>query len=362
ASLLGGGVVQVMEPEGKRHLKARNIILASGSRPRELDCAAVDGKRVWNYANALAPKSIPASLVVVGGGAIGMEFSGFYHAMGCKVTLIEQASRVLPSCDPEISDFMMKVRTDQGMRFLMDSSVQKVENTAFGVCVHVLGKDKSITKVKAKKVLIACGVQGNTDGLGLENTSVEITRGHIKTDKFCLSDDPSIFVVGDAADAPWLAHKAQAEARICVQNMAGVKGVKPLNRSLIPQYTYSHPKVAMIGLSQQDAQNIGMKTIVGRAEFKTNTSALIAGNGMGFVKLVFNAQTQVLVGAFAISSEVGEVLSACIPCLHKKATIKDMSEMMFAYPMYAEVVSLAVADAARNAAGQNTKAKKVKKG
>ncbi len=286
--LAGQGKLSV-EKDGKviDTLSAKHIILATGARARSLPGLEADGKQVWSYREALVPEDMPKSLVVVGSGAIGIEFASFYRTLGADVTVVEIMDQVMPVEDKEIADFARKQFEKQGMKILTGAKVAKLEKGAKSVKVHI-EKGGKTEVVEVEKVISAVGIVPNVENIGLEKTKIKQDRGHIVTDEFSRTDEAGVYAIGDVAGAPWLAHKASHEAIICVEKIAGLNNVHPLKKANIPGCTYCHPQVASVGLTEAKAKEQGYKIKVGRFPFMGNGKAIALGEPEGLVKTIFD--------------------------------------------------------------------------
>ncbi|MCB1720824.1 MAG: dihydrolipoyl dehydrogenase, partial [Alphaproteobacteria bacterium] len=303
--LEGKGVVSV---NGKDKLSAKHIIIATGARARVLPGLEPDGKFVWTYKEALVPDTMPKKLLVIGSGAIGIEFASFFKTLGAEVTVVEMMERIVPVEDAEISGMLEKALTKQGMKTIKNAKVSKLDKGKDEVTAHIEGKDGKIEKLKFDRVISAVGIVANTEDLGLEKTKVKLDRGHIVTDGYLKTDEPGVYAIGDVTGAPWLAHKASHEGVICVEKIAGEKDVHPMDKSNIPGCTYCHPQVASVGLTEAVAKEQGYKVKVGRFPFMGNGKAIALGEPEGLVKTIFDEKTGELLGAHMIGAEVTEMI------------------------------------------------------
>jgi len=341
AQLKGKGKVSV---NGKEELSAKNIIVATGARARVLPGLEPDGELVVTYKDAMTPKTMPKKLLVVGSGAIGIEFASFYNTMGADVTVVEVMDRVLPVEDEEISKLAQKAFEKQGMKIITSASVKKLEKSKKDVTAHIEVNGKT-EKQTFDRVIMAVGIVGNTDGIGLENTKVKVDRGHIITNDWLATDEPGVFAIGDVTGPPWLAHKASHEAIICVEKIAGVKGVHPMNKSNIPGCTYCHPQVASIGLTEAKAKEAGYKVKVGRFPFMGNGKAIALGEPEGLVKTVFDEKTGELLGAHMIGAEVTELIQGYGIAKTLETTEAELMHTIFPHPTLSEMMHESVLDA-----------------
>lgn len=325
-------------------LAAQNIIIATGARARELPHLKADGKLVWTYKHAMTPEAMPKSLLVIGSGAIGVEFASFYSDMGTKVTIVEMMDRILPVEDAEISAFMLKALTKQGMTI----------KTGAGVTKLVPGKDSVTATIEAggksedqtfDRVILAIGIVGNSENLGLEALGVKIERGHIVTDGYGRTGVDGLWAIGDVTGAPWLAHKASHEGVIAVETIAGVKGVHPLDKSNIPGCTYCRPQVASVGLTEAKAKEAGYAVKVGRFPFVGNGKAIALGEADGLIKTVFDAKTGELLGAHMVGAEVTELIQGYAVAKSLETTEAELMHTVFPHPTLSEMMHESVLDA-----------------
>ncbi len=347
-ALLGGlqaGVRQVHVTEGAGKLTtiaAKHVILATGARARQLPGLEADGDYVWTAKEAMVPKSMPKKLLVVGSGAIGIEFASFYQTLGAQVTVVELQTRILPNEDEEISKLAQKSFEKQGMVFLLGSSVIKIDKNKKQV---TLKTSKGEVTEGFDQVISAVGIVGNTENLGLENTKVKVDRGHIVTKNFNMTDEPGIYAIGDLTAGPWLAHKASHEAILCVEALAGKKPSHGIKKTNIPGCTYSHPQIASVGMTEAQAVAAGHSLRVGRFPFMGNGKAIALGEPEGLVKTIFDAKTGELLGAHMIGAEVTELIQGFCIAKTMEATEEDLMHTIFAHPTLSEMMHESVLDA-----------------
>jgi dihydrolipoamide dehydrogenase len=344
AKLAGKGTVAVTKagkPAGT--FAAKHIILATGARARTLPGLEEDGKLVWTYKKAMTPDSLPKSLLVIGSGAIGIEFASFYNEMGTKVTVVEVMDRVLPVEDEEISAFAKKQFEKQGIRILTSAKAGNLRKTADSVTVAIEagGKTEDIT---VDRVIVAVGIAANIENLGLEGTKVKIDRGHVVVDEFSATDEPGVYAIGDLTAPPWLAHKASHEAIICVEKITGLHP-HPLDPLSVPGCTYAHPQVASVGLSEAKAKAAGHTVKVGRFPFIGNGKAIALGEPDGLVKTVFDAKTGELLGAHMVGAEVTEMIQGYVVGKTLETTEAELMHTVFPHPTISETMHEAVLDA-----------------
>lgn len=343
--LKGKGIVEITAVDGKQQqIKAKHIILATGARARTIPGVEVDGETIWVARHAMVPKALPKSLIIVGSGAIGIEFASFYQMMGVKVTVIEMLSRILPQEDEEISLLAQKSFEKHGITFHLNTSVDKVDPQPNGVKV-VVKSEKGVETLTAEKIILAIGIVGNTEDLGLENTQIKVDRNQIKVNEWCETDEPNVYAIGDIAGAPWLAHKASHEGIICVEKIVGIKGVHPLDKQKIPGCTYSIPQIASIGFTEAKARELGKEIKIGRFSSMGNGKALALGETEGLVKTIFDAKTGELLGAHMIGSEVTELIQGFGIAKTLETTEADLIHTIFPHPTLSEMMHESVLNA-----------------
>lgn len=345
ARLDGNGKLAV-EKDGKpfTQLSATNIILATGARARTLPGMEPDGKRIWTYKEAMVPPTMPNSLLVIGSGAIGIEFASFYRALGAEVTVVEVLPRVLPIEDEEISVLAQKAFEKQGMTILTDASVTALKPGKDNITATI-DKDGNPSNITVDRVILAVGIVGNTENLGLEGTKVEVNHTHVVTDQWSMTAQPGVFAIGDLTGPPWLAHKASHEGIICIEKIAGLKNVHPLDTSRIPGCTYCQPQVASVGLTEAAAKEAGHEVKVGRFPFVGNGKAIALGEPEGLIKTVFDANTGELLGAHMIGAEVTELIQGYAVAKTLETTEAELMETVFPHPTLSEMMHEAVLDA-----------------
>ncbi len=318
-------------------LTAPHIILATGARARTLPGLEPDGRLIWTYKEAMVPQALPKSLLVIGSGAIGIEFASFYNAMGSQVMVAEVVDRILPYEDEEISALARKAFEKQGMRIVTGARVGPLVAGADSVSATLDIRDTRET-VTVDRVILALGITGNVEKLGLETTKVRVDRGHILVSPWLETDEPGLYAIGDVAGPPWLAHKASHEGVICVERIAGVPDVHPLEARNIPGCTYSHPQVASVGLSEARAKAAGYQVKVGRFPFMGNGKAIALGEPEGLVKTVFDAATGELLGAHMIGAEVTEMIQGYTVARTLETTEAELMHTVFPHPTLSEMM------------------------
>jgi len=325
-------------------LEAKHIILATGARARVIPGIEPDGKLIWTYREAMVPDSMPKSLLVIGSGAIGIEFASFYRNMGAEVTVVEVMDRVLPVEDAEISAFAAKSFAKQGMKLLTSAAVKGVKKGSDNVTVSVEQGGK-VTEITVDRVISAVGIVGNVENIGLEGTKIRVERTHVVIDAYCRTDEPGVYAIGDLVGPPWLAHKASHEATLCVEKIAGVEGVHPLDVLNIPGCTYCRPQVASVGMTEAAAKAAGHEVKVGRFPFIGNGKAIAMGEPEGLVKTVFDAKTGELLGAHMIGPEVTEMIQGYGIARTMEATEAELMHTVFPHPTVSETMHESVLDA-----------------
>jgi dihydrolipoamide dehydrogenase len=349
ARLAGKGTLKVkLKAGGEDEVKSPHIILATGARARELPGLEADGKLVWTYKEAMVPETMPKSLLVVGSGAIGIEFASFYRSMGAEVTVVEVLPRVLPVEDEEISAFAHKAFEKRGIKLRVGATVKALDKGKDSVTVTVETGGK-IEKITVERVIMAVGIAGNVENLGLEGTGVKVDRAHVVIDEWCRTGEPGVYAIGDLAGPPWLAHKASHEGVSCVERIAGVKGLHPLDVTKIPGCTYCAPQVASVGLTEAAAKAKGHEVKVGKFPFIGNGKAIALGEPEGMVKTVFDARTGELLGAHMIGAEVTELIQGYTIARTMEATEEDLMHTVFPHPTLSEMMHEAVLDAYKRA-------------
>ena len=339
ATLLGKGRIKV-EKDGTTtvgEFQAKHIIVATGARAREFPNMKADGKLVWTYRHAMVPDTMPKSILVIGSGAIGIEFASFYLNMGAKVTVAEMVDRILPAEDEEISAMARKSFEKQGMKIYTGAKVGEFQKGADNVATTIEANGKTET-ITVDRVILAVGIVGNVEHIGLENTKVKTEKSHILVNEWLETDEPGVYAIGDVVGAPWLAHKASHEGVICVEHIAGIQEAHPINVNNIPGCTYSHPQVASVGLSEAKAKAAGYEVKVGRFPFIGNGKAIALGEPEGMVKTVFDAKTGELLGAHMIGAEVTELIQGYGIAKTMETTEAELMHTIFPHPTLSEMM------------------------
>ncbi|WBQ13964.1 dihydrolipoyl dehydrogenase [Hyphomonadaceae bacterium BL14] len=339
--------VVVNGKDGQQHtLSADHVILATGARARTLPKAGLepDGKLIWTYKEAMVPETMPGSVLVIGSGAIGMEFASFYHTMGAQVTVVEMVDRILPAEDAEISGIAEKTFRKKGMTILTSAQVGGLKMGAKTVTAQVTGKDGKAQSIEAERVILAIGITGNVEGMGLEDLGVTVERGHVAADGYGRTNVKGLYAIGDVAGAPWLAHKASHEGVICVEAIAGLHP-HPIDKTNIPGCTYCHPQIASVGLTEARAKEAGHALKIGRFPFVGNGKAIALGEDQGLVKTIFDAKTGELLGAHMIGAEVTELIQGFAVGRTLETTEAELMHTVFPHPTLSEMMHESVLDA-----------------
>jgi dihydrolipoamide dehydrogenase len=319
---------------------AAHVILATGARARTLPKAGLepDGDKVWTYKEAMVPTAMPKRLLVVGSGAIGIEFASFYRTLGAEVTVVEMLDRIIPVEDEEISAFALKAFKKQGMTILTGAQVEKLEKSASAVTVHVKGKDGKTQTVEVDRVILAMGIVGNVENLGIEALGVKVEKTHVVADGYGRTGVKGLYAIGDLVGPPWLAHKASHEGVICVEAIAGLTTAHPIDVKRIPGCTYCLPQVASVGLTEAAAKAAGREIRVGRFPFIGNGKAIALGEPEGLVKTVFDKKTGELLGAHMIGAEVTELIQGYVVAMTGELTEAELMESVFPHPTLSEMM------------------------
>jgi dihydrolipoamide dehydrogenase len=343
ATLPTQGKVSVKTDKGVQELTAKNIVLATGARARELPGLEADGDLVWTYKTALTPPRMPKKLLVIGSGAIGIEFASFYNTLGADATVVEVMDRVLPVEDEEISAFAKKSFEKQGMKIMQKAMVKKLDRAKGKVTAHIEIGGKTET-YEFDTVISAVGIVGNVEDLGLEKLGVKVDRTHVVTDEFCRTGIDGLYAIGDIAGAPWLAHKASHEGVMVADLIAG-KHAHPVKPETIAGCTYCNPQVASVGYTEAKAKELGYDIKVGRFPFIGNGKAIALGEAEGLVKTIFDAKTGELLGAHMIGAEVTEMIQGYVIGRQLETTEEDLMNTVFPHPTLSEMMHESVLDA-----------------
>ncbi|MBV9521941.1 MAG: dihydrolipoyl dehydrogenase, partial [Alphaproteobacteria bacterium] len=343
--LAGKGKVAVTKGgKAVAELGAKNIVIASGARARTLPGLEPDGKLVWTYKEAMVPPTMPKSVLVVGSGAIGIEFASFYRNMGAEVTVVEVLDRIVPVEDEEISAFARKSFEKQGMTIYTGATVKELKRNGDAVMATIAANGKA-REVAAERVVLAVGIVGNVENLGLDGTKVRVEKTHIVVDEWLATEEPGVFAIGDVVGPPWLAHKASHEGVICVEKIAGLNDVHPLDTANIPGCTYCMPQIASVGLTERKAKEAGHAIKVGHFPYIGNGKAIALGEPEGMIKTIFDAKTGELLGAHMIGAEVTELIQGYAVAKTLETTEAELIRTIFPHPTLSETMHEAVLDA-----------------
>ncbi|WP_267379638.1 MULTISPECIES: dihydrolipoyl dehydrogenase [unclassified Sphingomonas] len=336
-TLTAPGTLSVKQGDQTVELQAKHIIVATGARARDLPFAKADGKRIWTYRHAMVPVEMPTKLLVIGSGAIGVEFASFYNDMGADVTIVEMLPRILPVEDEEVSAFMDKALTKQGIAIRTGVGIEGLATGANGVTAKIKNKDGQVETVEFSHAIVAIGIVPNTEAIGLEALGVETERGHIKVDGYGRTNVEGVYAIGDVTGPPWLAHKASHEGIVCVERIAG-ENPHAFETWNIPGCTYSRPQVASVGMTEAKAKEAGHDVKVGKFPFIGNGKAIALGEAEGFVKTVFDAKTGELLGAHMVGAEVTELIQGYVIARQLETTEAELMETVFAHPTLSEMM------------------------
>jgi dihydrolipoamide dehydrogenase len=342
AKLAGKGKLSVTKDGKATDVTAKNIVLATGARARTLPGLEPDGKLVWTYREAMVPTMFPKSLLVVGSGAIGIEFASFYRTLGAEVTVVEVLDRVMPVEDEEISAMAAKAFTKQGMKLKLATQVTELKKGTNDVTCTLKATDGKTETVTVERVILAMGIVGNVENIGLEAAGIKVERTHIVAGKYGETGVDGVWAIGDLVGGPWLAHKAMHEGVIVAEKIAGVKGVHPLDTSNVAGCTYCWPQVASVGMTEAKAKEAGRKIKVGKFPFIGNGKAIALGEAEGMIKTVFDATTGELLGAHMIGTEVTELIQGYVIAKTGELTDAELSHTIFPHPTLSEMMHEAV--------------------
>lgn len=348
ARLEGPGRVALTAKDGTTlpSVAAKHIVIATGARARSLPGLEPDGARIWTYKEAMVPPSLPQSLLVIGSGAIGIEFASFYRALGVAVTVVEVQDRILPVEDEEISKLAHKAFAKQGITIHTGATVEQLSHTQDGgVMARLRTADGDTNAIAVGRVIMAVGITGNVEGLGLEQNGITVDRGHVVVDEWCRTGAAGVYAIGDVVGPPWLAHKAMHEGVLCVEKIAGREGVHPLDPRSVPGCTYCTPQIASLGLTEAAAREAGYELKVGRYPYSANGKAIALGETDGLIKTIFDANTGALLGAHMIGAEVTELIQGFAIGKTLETTEAELMATIFPHPTLSEMMHESVLDA-----------------
>ena len=338
-------IINVLNDQSENiKIETKNLIIATGAQPKLIPGVDVNNQNIWTAKEAMVPKSLPKSITIIGSGAIGIEFASFYNDMGSKVTVIEMEDRILPNEDEEVSEMAKSLFIKRGIKFLNNSSLVSVDHLKNNIISKVKVNEK-IIDIESDKLLIAIGIIGNTENMGLEKAEIEMVNGHIVTNEKMCTNIPNIYAIGDVTNPPWLAHKASHEGIIAAEIIAGIKEVHKLDKTSIPACTYSYPQIASIGLNEKQASEKGLKVKVGSFPFLGNGKSITLGQKDGFIKTLFDEETGELIGAHMIGAEVTELINSFSIAKTLETTEVDIINTIFAHPTLSEAMHESVLSA-----------------
>ena len=323
---------------------AKNIILATGASSRNLPFVSADGKNIWDYKTAMTPPNLPSSLVIVGSGAIGIEFASFYNDLGVDVTIIESLPSILPNEDIDISNIVKTNFEKRGIKIKTNATLKSVNNKMDSIAAEISTNGK-LENIKSEKLILAVGIIANTEKLGLENFNIKIDKGHIVTSEFLETNEKGIYAIGDITEGPWLAHKASHEGILCVENIAGRKDLKPIDKRSIPGCTYCRPQVASIGMTEAQARSSNLNLKIGKFPFIGNGKAIALGESEGLIKTIFDKDTGELIGAHMVGPEVTELIQGFSIAKKLETTEHELMHTIFPHPTLSESMHESVLDA-----------------
>ena len=323
---------------------AKNVILATGARSRNLPFVSSDGVNIWDYKTAMTPPKLPASLIIVGSGAIGMEFASFYNDLGVDVTIVEALPSILPNEDTDISKIVKLNFEKRGIKIRTNSALKSVSSKENSVLAEII-TNKKVEKINSEKLILAIGIIANTEKLGLKDFNVKIDKGHVVTNEFLETDEKGVYAIGDITDGPWLAHKASHEGILCVEKIAGHQNLKPIDKTSIPGCTYCRPQVASIGMTETQARSKNINLKIGKFPFIGNGKAIALGDSEGLIKTIFNKDTGELIGAHMVGPEVTELIQGFSIAKKLETTEYELMHTIFPHPTLSEGIHESVLDA-----------------
>ena len=323
---------------------AKNVILATGARSKNLPFVSSDGVNIWDYKNAMTPPKLPASLIIVGSGAIGMEFASFYNDLGVDVTIVEALPSILPNEDTDISKIVKLNFEKRGIKIRTNSALKSVSSKENSVLAEII-TNKKVETINSEKLILAIGIIANTEKLGLKDFNVKIDKGHVVTNEFLETDEKGVYAIGDITDGPWLAHKASHEGILCVEKIAGHQNLKPIDKTSIPGCTYCRPQVASIGMTETQARSKNINLKIGKFPFIGNGKAIALGDSEGLIKTIFNKDTGELIGAHMVGPEVTELIQGFSIAKKLETTEYELMHTIFPHPTLSEGIHESVLDA-----------------
>lgn len=344
ARLIEGNALAVRCEKSSSIYEAGHILLATGARPRQMPSIPIDGKKIWGAREAIRPERLPSRILVIGGGAIGVEFASLYRDLGSEVVLVELKEHILPSEDYDISNLAKDLFIKRGIQVFSSTKVDQIKDDGDGVTAVLIEENGKVTSIYFDKVIVAVGVAGNVEGMGLEEKGVSISKEFIDVDEFGFTNIKGIYAIGDVAGPPWIAHKASRQGMVCVEKIAGFN-VKPLDTTTIPLCTYCRPQVASVGLTEAEASARGYDLRVGRSKYESNGKSMAIGEALGFVKTIFDRKTGELLGAHMIGHMVSEQIHGFSIGRALETTEAEILEAVFPHPTISESIYESVLDA-----------------
>ncbi len=342
--IVGSKIIIIKTEKEIIRKKAQNVIIATGARSRNLPFVSSDGINIWDYKTAMTPPKLPSSLIIIGSGAIGMEFASFYNDLGVNVTVVEALPSILPNEDEDISKIVENNFKKRGMNIKTNATLKSVKTFDKSVSAEVSVNGK-IEKINSEKLILAIGIIANTENLGLHNYNIKIDKGHIITNEWLETDEKGIYAIGDVTAGPWLAHKASHEGILCVEKIAGHKNLRPIDKNSIPGCTYCRPQVASIGLTEKNAMSQNLNIKVGKFPFIGNGKAIALGDSEGMIKTIFNKDTGELIGAHMVGPEVTELIQGFSIAKKLETTEQELMHTIFPHPTLSESMHESVLDA-----------------
>ena len=336
--------VRIKTKDNNIEKTAKNVILATGARSRNLPFVSSDGVNIWDYKTAMTPPKLPSSLIIVGSGAIGMEFASFYNDLGVDVTIVEALPSILPNEDTDISKIIKLNFEKRGIKIKTNSALKSVISKENSVSAEIITNEK-VETINSEKLILAIGIIANTEKLGLKDFNVKIDKGHIVTNEFLETDEKGVYAIGDITDGPWLAHKASHEGILCVEKIAGHQNLKPIDKTSIPGCTYCRPQVASIGMTETQARSKNLNLKIGKFPFIGNGKAIALGDSEGLIKTIFNKDTGELIGAHMVGPEVTELIQGFSIAKKLETTEQELMHTIFPHPTLSEGIHESVLDA-----------------
>ena len=336
--------IRIKTKDNNINKTAKNVILATGARSKNLPFVSSDGVNIWDYKTAMTPSKLPSSIIIVGSGAIGIEFASFYNDLGVDVTIVEALPSILPNEDIDISNIVKLNFEKRGIKIKTNSTLKSVTNKKNSVSAEIITND-DVETINSEKLILSIGIVANTENLGLEDFNVKIDKGHVVTNEFLETDEKGIYAIGDITDGPWLAHKASHEGILCVEKIAGHKNLKPIDKTSIPGCTYCRPQIASIGMTETQAKSKNLNLKIGKFPFIGNGKAIALGDSEGLIKTIFDQDTGELIGAHMVGPEVTELIQGFSIAKKLETTEQELMHTIFPHPTLSEGIHESVLDA-----------------